>query len=683
MTRMMFGALFRKYRLKAQITTLAEFGRAFGEKGMYYEESIFSHWQQGTRVPHDRKTVLKLIELFIEKKAIENTAQANALLSSTDQEELTDEELSSFINKLKTHVFQVPNEVTHFTNRDEIISNLINNNNLMGKVVYIHGPAGVGKTALAIKLGHSMKENYTDGVLWYKVEQDNIMDILLSIAHIYGEDVSKIHDKYARATIVRTLLADKNTLIILDSAELSDDIHLLLPTAFFSTFVITSQSKTLEMNEDYIDIPLKPFSNEEVIRFFKTVLKNQYPKGQIRNLLKISERVNNLPLALDIIAKQLLHYNVYLNQLPTLTQPDSHFFHDLYKENKNLYSAIEISYNKLDVQSKTALISAAIFKGKDFSNKSIAYMNGFSQNEISLLLENLVELSLLEHSTKLRYRMHPTIQEFIRNKLNYPRSSYLKLIAASIFIFLTLWWLYIQLVFEKNSDQHFIFSSVYGIMGLYGAVCGIHIALKWGGLKTLMGKAISMFSFGLFMQQVGQVVYTYYALKYHSSPPYPSWGDIGYFGTIPIYTYGAFLLGKSSGIKINLQLFRKKLVAILVPLATLTFAYISFLHGYKFDWSNPIKIFLDFGYPLGEACYISIAIIIFILSRGILDGLMKSKALLILFALGTQFIADYTFIFTASIYYPGNYVCFAYLVAYFFMTIALLSLKSIRVNVKS
>jgi hypothetical protein len=69
-TTIKFKTLFRKYRLKAEFATLSELELAFAEKGFIYEDSIFSHWQSGTRIPQNRIVLLKLLEIFIDKKAI-------------------------------------------------------------------------------------------------------------------------------------------------------------------------------------------------------------------------------------------------------------------------------------------------------------------------------------------------------------------------------------------------------------------------------------------------------------------------------------------------------------------------------------------------------------------------------------------------------------------------------------
>ncbi len=668
-----FKDLFRKYRLKAEIPTLSEFGHLLAEKGFNYEDSIFSHWQNGSRIPQYRNVLLKLLEIFIERGAISSKEEANEFLVSANQGYLSEEEIKKLPLNLKNSIFQVPSEITNFTGREELLKELTAKD-LTGKVILIHGPAGVGKTALAIKLGHILKEKYKDGVLWYKIEEDNIADILLSIAKTLGEDISSIGDLQVRGTVVRSLLSGKNILLFLDSAELSDKVNLLIPNSKFCTTIITSQKNNLKIPINYLDIELSAFTNDEALTLFKDVLKEKYSKINKSSLLKIAKKVGNLPLALHLLARELLNRKALSGQKDSLVE-------DLYQGDNNLNSAISLSYEKLNSQTKSVLVSASIFKGKDFSLDSIAYINGLSKSSTQRTLENLISLSLIEHSTKNRFRIHPAIKDFVRNKLDYPRSSYLALIAMIIFFFYVVWWVYLQVFVNKGSALYYIFSGSYGMLALYGAMCGVNASFNWGGLKTLLGRSIFMFSLGLFSQVFGQLVYSYYANIYYISVPYPSIGDIGFFGTIPFYAYGAILLAQSSGIKINIKSYKEKIMALVIPLTMLTIGYAVFLQDYQFNWNNPVKVFLDFGYPLGEAIYISIAVIIFIFSRNILDGIMRSKAFLILIALVTHFLADYLFLYDSNNFYSGNYMDLVYLIAYFLMTWALLSLKSISIRV--
>src|SRR5258705_7237120 len=110
-----FSELFRKYRLRAEFETIAAFSNALSEKGYFYEESIFSHWQKGTRVPNNRSLVLTLIKVFVEKNAITSIDQANEFLSSADLGYLTKNEMHELGLKTEAHSpFQVPTDIEHF-----------------------------------------------------------------------------------------------------------------------------------------------------------------------------------------------------------------------------------------------------------------------------------------------------------------------------------------------------------------------------------------------------------------------------------------------------------------------------------------------------------------------------------------------------------------------------------------
>lgn len=252
-------------------------------------------------------------------------------------------------------------------------------------------------------------------------------------------------------------------------------------------------------------------------------------------------------------------------------------------------------------------------------------------------------------------------------------------VAVGLFILLTVWY-FLSPSFQTVEGERFLgdFPSIYGVMALWGAIWGLSISKKWGFTKSIMGKAILFFSLGLFAQEFGQIVYAYFSFFEHIEIPYPSLGDVGYFGSIPLYIYGVMLLGQASGVHISMKTFASKIQAILIPVVIVAIGYVLFLRGYEFDWSEPVRIFLDFGYPIGQAIYIAIAILTYSLTRGILGGSMKPRILFFLFALVVQFFADFVFLIQA--YYQqwsaGNWNNYMYLTAYFLMTLALIQLKT-------
>lgn len=258
-------------------------------------------------------------------------------------------------------------------------------------------------------------------------------------------------------------------------------------------------------------------------------------------------------------------------------------------------------------------------------------------------------------------------------------------IAIVMFLIFSIWWFLVFYFFRENRDINNLFSAMYGIMAVWGGVFGMMISKKWGGLKSVMGRAIFAFSLGLFAQEFGQLTYSYYAYFLKITIPYPSIGDIGYFGSIPLYIYGAFHLGQAAGIKVALKNFTSKIQAVILPLIILFISYAIFLKDYSFDWSKPLIIFFDFGYPLGQTLYVSIALLVYLLSRKVLGGIMKKPVLFILIALFAQYLSDFTYLYQANqgTAYPGGPNDYLYLTAYYLMTLGLIQLNTILTKIRN
>jgi len=254
-------------------------------------------------------------------------------------------------------------------------------------------------------------------------------------------------------------------------------------------------------------------------------------------------------------------------------------------------------------------------------------------------------------------------------------------VALGLFIILTVWWLLLKPFqatdLESITHERYIWGSLYQLIALWGAICGFVISKSWGGTKSVMGRSIIAFSTGLLLQVFGQSFYSYYNLFSQIEAPYPSLGDIGYFGSIFAYIYGVLMLARASGVKVSLKSYANQAKALLIPLILLLFTYIFFLRGYEFDWTDKLKVILDFGYPLGQAFYVSLAILTYFLSRNILGGKMRQPIFYILLALIVQYCSDFNFLYQANqeTWYVGGYGDFFYMFSYLIMTMSLIYIE--------
>ena len=257
-------------------------------------------------------------------------------------------------------------------------------------------------------------------------------------------------------------------------------------------------------------------------------------------------------------------------------------------------------------------------------------------------------------------------------------------LAGIVFIAFSAWWVGLHTFLDPSDSTLEWFSGTYGVMALIGAAAGVIFSRSWGGFKSYIGRAMLIFSAGLLLQEFGQITYSLYTLWFHQEIPYPSIGDIGYFGSIFFYIYGVWVGGKAVGTKFSLRSYGNKLVAIIIPAAILAASYWYFLREYEADWSQKLTTFLDFGCPLGQALYLSLAILVFTLSRKYLGGVMRPVILFILFALAVQYVADFMFLYQTSheTWTTAGVNDYVYFISYFVMTLALIRFKAVEEKLK-
>ena len=251
---------------------------------------------------------------------------------------------------------------------------------------------------------------------------------------------------------------------------------------------------------------------------------------------------------------------------------------------------------------------------------------------------------------------------------------------------MSIWWITLYALDHKIGTDVLLFGAVYGtVITFCTAIIGVMTAKEWGGIKSIMGKAILFLSAGVFAQFFGQCIFSVYNIILGVETPYPSIADIGYFGNIPLYVMGIIYLAKASGVSLSLSSFKSKIQAILIPSGMIAISYFLFLKDYDFSSSPWITTILDFGYPMGQGLYLAIAIVTYSLSVKTLGGIMRNKILVILAAFILQYIADVNFLYQhlQGTWYNGGYGDYLYLVAYVVMAIGLFQLRVIAKKLRA
>ncbi len=252
--------------------------------------------------------------------------------------------------------------------------------------------------------------------------------------------------------------------------------------------------------------------------------------------------------------------------------------------------------------------------------------------------------------------------------------------AIALFAIFLSWWVMLYFNFEGNVAKigSSLWTDIYSLIILLGVWFGFRQARKTG-LKTNLGKAISCFTLGLFLQSAGGVIYGFYVNWLSVPIPYPSFADIGWFGSIIFYVLGAIFLVKTLGTHQILSTFSGKLKLILPAIIAFSFYWLAVMQaGYTFNWQEPLKTFLDIAYSVIGASYVTIGMLSFFITKHAHSIITRKQILLVLVALGTQFLSDTNFIYqtTKGTWIDGSYGDLLLLTSYFLMGTALIKLDS-------
>ena len=325
--------------------------------------------------------------------------------------------------RVKTAPFQAVADLPYFVGREQEVETL--KQALLADrqaiICSLMGMGGVGKTSLAAHLAYQLRPYFPDGVLWARVDTSDTMSILSTFAGAYGRDVSRYSDLDSRSRVVRELLAGKRVLVVLDNAGHSEEITPLLPpTTGSCAVIITTRHQNLSAAVGTYRFVVGPFSSEkqEALHLFAKLLGKERAAREKSLLIQLSELVGYLPLALAIAANRLAYEPGWQTEsyLMRLRQEKKRL-NELVSEEQNVRLSFNLSYRLLSPEEQRFFASLAVFGGGDFSIDAVAAITGFSAEESLDNLRTLYNLSLVQQSQTVRYRLHALLRDYAWEQL--------------------------------------------------------------------------------------------------------------------------------------------------------------------------------------------------------------------------------------------------------------------------
>ncbi|MFF6772417.1 BTAD domain-containing putative transcriptional regulator [Streptomyces sp. NPDC012637] len=182
------------------------------------------------------------------------------------------------------------------------------------RVAIVTGPAGVGKTALALHWAHLRAERFADGVLYADLrgfspdEGLDAADVLREFLPALGVPPRQVPESpTAAAALYRSLTEDRAVLVVLDNVRGADEARPLLPAGARGAAVVTSRLRLggLVVTELARPVPLGVLGLEESAALLAAAVGADRVAAEPAAAHRLAALCDGLPLALRVTAAQL------------------------------------------------------------------------------------------------------------------------------------------------------------------------------------------------------------------------------------------------------------------------------------------------------------------------------------------------------------------------------------------
>lgn len=327
-----------------------------------------------------------------------------------------------------TRPAQLPGDTLGFTGREAELAHL---NALMAErthratTVVISGTAGVGKTSLAVHWAHHASERFPDGQLFLDlrgfdpirppISPDQAIPALLDALVARSERIPP--SLQAKTGLLRSLLATRQLLIVLDNARDADQVRPLLPGTTGSLVIVTSRHRMsgLSVSNGAHSIILDTLSDHESRELLVARLGARRVAAEPEATDDIVARCDRLPLALAIVAaRAACHPTFPLNALATELRHDEHRLDALTDGDAatDIRAAFSVSYQTLTEPAARLFRLLGQHPGPHVSTPAVASLAGLPLPAVLPLLAELERANLVTQSVPSRYVLHDLLREF-------------------------------------------------------------------------------------------------------------------------------------------------------------------------------------------------------------------------------------------------------------------------------
>ncbi|WP_091034435.1 ATP-binding protein [Glycomyces harbinensis] len=295
------------------------------------------------------------------------------------------------------------------------------------RAVVIAGPAGVGKTALALHWAHRALDAFPDGQLYIDLRgfsgsaplgPEPVLHRFLAALGTDPEEIPPDGDE--RAAMYRSLLSHRRVLVVLDNARSPEQLRDLLPGTGGSTALITARTDLFGLTATH-GVPhlrLEPLTREASMDLLGAMIGRERVAADPEAARGLAAACGDLPLALRLAACQTLarpgqplgdlRDRIAGAPLANLDLPGD--------EAAGLRACLDLTRDRLAPADRKALNAIGLHPATEFEPAGIAALTGADPAEADSALRSLATVHLASPTAEGRWSVHDLVRAYAREQ---------------------------------------------------------------------------------------------------------------------------------------------------------------------------------------------------------------------------------------------------------------------------
>ncbi|NGO76219.1 tetratricopeptide repeat protein [Streptomyces sp. YC504] len=318
---------------------------------------------------------------------------------------------------------QLPPAPPDFAGRDDLVDHLAELLASPAAVpVVVSGSPGVGKSALAVHLGHRLRPVFPDGQWYVRLlgtteRPRDPAEVLSGLLRACGLDADAVPETLDdRAAAFRSRVADRRVLLILDDAAGAEQVRPLLPGTAGVSVLVTSRPdlRGLTASHGAHPVPLAVLEQAEAHDLLAGVLGEQRVAAEPQAAARLAELCARLPLALRIAAANLAarpgtSLAAYAQEL---TEGSRRLTRLSIAGDRQaaVRTAFEHSHAALAKGTARLFALLGLHPGPDFTAEAAGALAGVPESEAEHLLDELATAGLVQRTATDRFQFHDLLR---------------------------------------------------------------------------------------------------------------------------------------------------------------------------------------------------------------------------------------------------------------------------------